>query len=257
MCLILLALQPNPRYRFIVAANRDEYYKRPAKPAKFWVDCPRLLAGRDLTANGTWLGITRNGKFAAVTNYYEIGIANSNLRSRGNLTSNFLTSEQTIKQYSSYVNANKNQYNGYGLLFGSFTCVRYMSNKHEMQTDLTNGIHGLSNHHLNSPWPRVQKGIEWFKREAQQEAAITPEILFNILLDVKGTGKFSECQDSEFASTSNIPDMPMFLRSKDFGTRSATVIIVEQSGAVYFEERTYDDSSESHLSQRQYAFTLK
>ena len=257
MCLILLSLRPNPRYRFILAANRDEYYKRPAKPAKFWSDCPRLLAGRDLTANGTWLGITRDGKFAAVTNYYEIGIANSNMRSRGNLTSNFLASEQTIDQYSSYVNANKNLYKGYGLLFGSFKHVRYMSNRHEMQTDLTYGIHGLSNHYLNSPWPRVQIGKKWIEQETEQGATIDPERLFNILLYKGDTGKFTECQDSGSASTPNEPDVAMFLRSQDFGTRSSTVILVEKSGAIYFEERTYNYSSESHLSRREYAFTIR
>ena len=180
MCVILLALNRHNKYPFVLAANRDEYYARETAGADYWRDHPATLAGRDLAAGGTWLGISKNGKFCAVTNHYSSNTRNPNLRSRGELTAGFLNGEHSADGYSDLLRSSANHYNGYGILFGNFSAIRYQSNMADIPTDITDGIHGLSNHFLNSPWSRVKTGLNTLKELTTRFDRRLSESLFDL-----------------------------------------------------------------------------
>ena len=116
MCLILFAYRTHPRHELVLAANRDEFYTRPTAPMDFWDDAPELLAGRDLEAGGTWLGVTRGGRFAAITNYRDPRKVLPDAPSRGALVSEFLTGQESARDYLDGLAPWADQYNGFNLI---------------------------------------------------------------------------------------------------------------------------------------------
>ena len=164
MCLILLAWQAHPRFPLVIAANRDEYFLRPTLPAQFWGDAPNLLAGRDLSAGGTWMGITRQGRFAALTNFREAEKTRDSTVSaptRGRLVSDFLSSASSAENYLAELVQMAAVYNGFNFLCGSLDeGLWYFSNRGGMEKPqlLEAGIYGLSNHLLDTLWPKVAQG---------------------------------------------------------------------------------------------------
>jgi uncharacterized protein with NRDE domain len=155
MCLILLAYAANPTHRLIVLANRDEHYSRPTAPLDFWQDHPQVLAGRDLEHHGTWMGVTRTGRLAAITNYRAPHLLKKDAPSRGHLVSGFLLSDEPPAQYLRRVLAKADAYNGFNLIVGDSTDLFYYSNMEGTIRKLEPGIYGLSNHLLDTPWPKV------------------------------------------------------------------------------------------------------
>ena len=158
MCLILFGLKSHPKYGLVIAANRDEYYERPTAPAAFWEDVPDLLAGRDLRAGGTWLGITIKGRIAAITNYRDPGFIISNAPSRGKLVSDFLLGKEVPLEYLGKLEQKANQYNGFSLIVGQKDDLCWFSNREDQPHHIEPGIHGLSNRFLDTPWPKVTQG---------------------------------------------------------------------------------------------------
>jgi uncharacterized protein with NRDE domain len=147
MCLILFAYNVHPSYRLILAANRDEFYERPSAPADFWIKHPKVLAGIDLQEKGTWLGVTKEGKFSAITNYRDPATWKDQAPSRGKLVSRFLTGPLGAGRYLEKISAQASQYNGFNLLLGDADELFVYSNRGEAQR-LSAGIYGLSNHLL-------------------------------------------------------------------------------------------------------------
>lgn len=241
MCLILFAWQQHADYSLIVAANRDEYYSRPSAAADFWGDAPQILAGRDLQAGGTWMGVTRSGRFAALTNVREPLRPYSGNLSRGELVSDFLTSEQTPQDYAVDVLARGDEYAGFNLLLGNVDSLLWVSNRADAPLTLNPGVYGISNHVLDTPWPKVVTGKLRFSGLLQN-----PDYLH--LLDL--------LQDSTSAEEGTLPDTgvglemerllsPMFIRSPLYGTRASTVLLVgkqivfvEQSFGIHGERLT-------------------
>ncbi len=119
MCLILLAYDAHPIYRLVLAANRDEFYDRPTASAGYWEDAPHILAGRDLKDGGTWLGVTRSGRIAAVTNYREPALDRPTAPSRGGLVSGFLKGEAPPEEYLGFLRREGGGYNGFNLILGN------------------------------------------------------------------------------------------------------------------------------------------
>lgn len=257
MCVILLAIQQNPNFPFVLAANRDEYYQRPTAPAAFWPECPDLLAGRDLEANGTWLGISRSGEIAAVTNLFASESTFATLRSRGELVSNFLQSNQSADHYRAKLIASRNQYNGYGLLFGNFRELHYLSNKTNMTTTLTGGIHALSNALINAPWPRVEVGKQLLKNVLNTQQALNLEGLFQILTNDRTAQPADERAGHHPMQSDHPSARPLFVRSSDYGTRTSTVILVDRQANVIFEERNFDETSKKCKSHQRFEFQIK
>src|SRR5258707_14448773 len=177
MCLIAFAWRAHPRSRLIVAANRDEYFGRPAAPAAFWDDHPKVLAGRDLEAGGTWLGVTLDGRFAALTNYRNPADMKTGAPSRGALVSDFLTGRTTPEDYARQLEKRAMDYNGFSLLVADVQSMFFFSNLGGPGPRVAPGVHGLSTHLPDTPWPKVEKAkaklAALFDRPFESEAAVT------------------------------------------------------------------------------------
>ncbi|HEV7822192.1 MAG TPA: NRDE family protein [Burkholderiales bacterium] len=242
MCLILFAQGVHPDYPLVLAANRDESYARPTAPASFWTDHPSIYAGRDLQQGGTWLGITREGRFAAVTNYRGSAGADS-MRSRGELVLDYLSGQESPADYLDHISRAADTYNGFNLLFGSPAGLHFFSNRGTRSGIIEPGVHGLSNHLLDTAWPKVEHGktrlAEFMKRRAQD------------LID----GLFDVLAERTLAADGELPETgvglarervlsPAFILSPGYGTRSSTVLLVDNKQQVTFVERRFGEGGE-------------
>ncbi|HYC46930.1 MAG TPA: NRDE family protein [Burkholderiales bacterium] len=238
MCLILLAAHAHPCYPLIVAANRDEAYDRPAAPAAFWDDEPRICAGRDLQHGGTWLGIACTGRFAAITNYRQASARATDKRSRGELTRNFLAGESSPQSYVTRLELRANDYNGFSLIVGNPESLWFYSNRGAGPQRISSGVHGLSNHLLDEPWPKVNRGIAKLEKLlGSEESELVPR-LFDLLADrsaapddaLPSTGVALERERALSAS---------FIEGERYGTRASTVLLVAAHGHVLLQERAF------------------
>ncbi len=163
MCLILIAVQTHPLYRLILVGNRDEFYDRPSAPVSFWYELPDLLAGKDLIGGGTWLGVTKRGKIAAITNYRNPLKVKERAPSRGRLVTGFLSGDQTPLEYIAGLRTKAEKYNGFNLIVGEREELFWYSNRGGGEArKLSAGIYGLSNGFLDFPWPKVTLGKKLF-----------------------------------------------------------------------------------------------
>lgn len=253
MCLIFFSFHHHPNYKLVVAANRDEFYKRKTSPANYWQDKPQILGGRDLEAGGTWMGISTVGRLSLVTNYRDLKNLRANAPSRGHLVSDFLESVSTPKEYLEDVKKNGQAYNGFNLLVGDLNEIWYYSNYKSGPEKVKPGFYGLSNHLLDTPWPKVVRG-----KQKLQPAFESPLIDHNQLLDL--------LHDEAQAPDEKLPDTgvglerermlsAMFIKSADYGTRCSTVITVDQSNHVRFTERGYNLTNFTH-TQKEFEFKI-
>ncbi len=155
MCLILFAYKIHTEYPLVLAANRDEFFDRPTDPAGFWADAPKIFAGRDLRGGGTWLGVTTAGRVAAVTNFRDRSEFGPAMRSRGLLTREFLSGSQPVESYLQVLAGEGQRYRGFNLLVADQDGLGYFSNRQGQPRQLGPGLYGLSNHLLDTPWPKV------------------------------------------------------------------------------------------------------
>ena len=238
MCLILLARDAHPDYRLVIAANRDEFYDRPTAPAARWQDAPSVLGGRDLQAGGTWLGIDRSGRFAAVTNYRQGRREAAAPRSRGLLVSEFLLNRVEPGPYVERVAAEADLYNGFNLLAGDTRELFYFSTRAGPVRALEPGVYGLSNHLLDTPWPKVTSTKSGLEALLSRDPAELVPRLFDLLSDryqaedhlLPRTGVSLEWERLLSAA---------FIVSDGYGTRSSTVLLVGLDGRIVFEERSF------------------
>ena len=240
MYLIAFAWRSHPRYHLVVAANRDEYFGRPAAPAGFWDDHPNVLAGRDLEAGGTWLGITLDGRFAALTNYRNPADKKTGAPSRGALVADFLTGRTGSEEYVRLVEKRAADYNGFSLLVGDVGSMFFFSNRSDRATRVAPGVHGLSNHLLDTPWPKVEKAKTGFA--ALLDAPFDSEAAFGLL------------NDTERASGGELPSTGVSLELEErlsairilavgrYGTRCSTALCFSQDGRIEFHERSYNEA---------------
>ena len=238
MCLILVAYHAHPRYGLILAANRDEFYDRPTAAAAFWEDAPQLFAGRDLVHGGSWLGITGCGRLAALTNYREPHDARKDAPSRGGLVSGFLKSEAGTERYLERLRAEGPAFNGYNLLLGDPDNLYCYSNKSRQTVRLTPGIHGLSNHLFDSPWPKVTRGREALARVVAAES-FSREDLFAILAD-RTPAPDELLPDTGVGLELERLLSSIFIASERYGTRSSTLVLVDTNRRVSFVERSFN-----------------
>jgi len=237
MCLILIAHGAHADFPLVIAANRDEYYERPTAKAEFWEDHPHILAGRDLECMGTWLGVTRRGRFAALTNFRDPRERKSDAPSRGQLVRDFLTSEQDPREYFGNVANEAPRYNGFNLLAGDIDGVFYFSSRTGVTQRVAPGIHGLSNHLLDTPWPKVQRA----KSRLATALAALPDTsaLLELLRDD------TPAADAQLPRTGvSIEHERMlssaFIRGEHYGTRSSTVVTIGSDRGVSFGEWSWN-----------------
>lgn len=238
MCLILIAHECHPLYRLIVAANRDEYHARPSAKASFWEEAPQLLAGRDLKAGGTWLGITTTGRFAALTNFREPHRHRPAAPSRGRLASDFLLGDMSVPAYRERLEHEGEAYNGFNLVFGAGEQLVVYSNRAPLPPELAPGIHGISNHLPDTPWPKVVHGKEGLARLAALGTALHPRDLFALLAD-RSQPPDELLPDTGVGIDRERQLAPLFIRGREYGTRSSTVVIIGRDNNVTFAERTF------------------
>jgi uncharacterized protein with NRDE domain len=238
MCLIFFALNQHPSYKLIIAANRDEFYQRPTQRASWWQENKTILGGKDSEAGGTWMGITKQGKIAFVTNYRDLPNLKTNAPSRGELVSDYLTNHKTAHQFLESRKDTFQAYNGFNLVVGNVNQLWYCSNYKTDNEKLDKGIFGLSNALLDTPWPKVNSGKEEFKKAIE---AKSPDVnnLFGLL------------QNETQASDNHLPNTGLgierervlsarFIKSPGYGTRCSTVILINNNNEVHFVERTYN-----------------
>jgi len=240
MCVLYLGYEQHPEYPLILLANRDEFYSRPTEAARFWDDAPDIYAGRDLESGGTWLGVTRNGRFAAVTNYRD-PLAPTGTRSRGELVANFLKRTDDPTDYIAEVGSRSHKYSGFNLIVGELNSTRrevvYFSNRSNEAQQLGSGLYGLSNHLLDTLWPKVVTG----KDRVRSMLTLTQfdrEMCFGILADRTLAG------DENLPST-GVPYeeekavSAIFIESPGYGTRCSTVLTFDNDLNWELDERTW------------------
>lgn len=237
MCIVIFSYKKTPRYNLVLAANRDEFYARPTGPLSFWGKGNRILAGKDLEAGGTWLGAAEGGRFAVLTNFREVLPEGKKLRSRGEVVRSFLESPESLDQIQKRLAGMKMEYPGFNLLFGDRSEIRYITNRSKQTFALEPGVYGLSNHLLDTDWPKVYRGKMLF-REAIAGGGVQPEKLFQLL------------EDSWQPTDELLPDTglgrewerilaPIYIRSRNYGTRSSAILLIDEKGGIEFTERSY------------------
>lgn len=238
MCLILFSYELHPDYRLILAANRDEFYRRPTASLDYWSDHPAVLAGRDLKGNGTWLGVTRSGRLAAITNYREPAAQMQNAPSRGLLIRDFLTGNSSPEHYLKAVSKKSEAYNGFNLIAGDPSGLYYYSNRTSRIRRLRPGFHGISNHLLDTAWPKIQRGKGLLKGQLSGREKIDIDKIWEILAD-RSLPADKALPDTGVGLQWERILAPLFISSPDYGTRSSSIVLMEYSGRATFMERTF------------------
>jgi uncharacterized protein with NRDE domain len=243
MCLLLIAWKNHPRYRLILAGNRDEFHDRPAAPLNWWQDDARILAPRDLKAMGTWLGVARSGRFGVVTNFRDLQAPAEYSPSRGSLVPRFLTGATSPKEFLDDLRGAAPRYSGFNLLVGGPRALYYFSNRSNEAGDrlpqsLKPGVYGVSNHLLNTPWPKVERVRAAFG-ELLKQSDIDIDSMFRILTD-------RTRPSDELLPRTGLPlewermvSAP-FIVNERYGTRTSTVLLVERNGRTMLHERRFD-----------------
>lgn len=207
MCLILLDWKTQERFALVVAANRDEFHARPAEPARFWSDLPQILAGRDQEAMGTWMGVARNGRFAAVTNYRGATEPKA-VNSRGGLVVDFLKGSASPNSFMNAVNGKS--FSGFNLLACDGKELWWMSNRDGAPRRLEPGVYGLGNLLLDSP--EIEGNKTRFRGSLAPAPAVEP--LFEVLASAR-------------------------IVDPRYGTRCSTAMLRSKDGRVSYAERSF------------------
>jgi uncharacterized protein with NRDE domain len=251
MCLALVALHAHPRYRVLVAANRDEFHARAAERADWWPE--GVLAGRDLAAGGTWLGVTRPGRWALITNYREPGRNDPTAPSRGKLVIDALRTSVATLPTAAAAALDRRRHNGFNLLVGDADGAVYASNRASGAVRLAPGIHGLSNHLLDTPWPKVTRS-KLRVAACLARADVSLESLFELLADT------TPAADAELPATGVPPEWERrlsspFIVSAEYGTRCSTVLAIGHDNVFRLAERSFDPAGRM-TTEVQHQFTL-
>ncbi len=262
MCLILFAYKQHTDYRLVLTANRDEFYERPTAALHFWEDYPQVLAGRDLMQLGTWMGITRSGRFAAITNYREVIAPITNAPSRGKLVADFLTGTASPERYLQHIHSKANQFSGFNLILGDTQTLYYFGNRDGRIRMLEPGIYGLSNRLLDTDWPKVRVGKTQLTAALRSGDGEPSRIDFQSLIAL--------LQNQERMPDNQLPRTgvgiekermlaPAFITSPDYGTRSSSVLLIGRNNQVDFREICWAPgrSAPFKAEDRRFSFSIK
>lgn len=253
MCLILFAHDTHPDYALVFAANRDEFYDRPTAEADFWDEAPHVLGGRDLKSEGTWMGVTRSGHWAAVTNVRDQSPHRPDAPSRGHLVAEYLKEEPAPRRYLEALTEKADAYNGFNLLLGTPGSVWCYSNRVGTVRTVEPGVHGISNAHLNDPWPKVRRGRSRLRAILEEEDSVSPDRLLD-LLDDREPAPDDELPETGLSKDRERMLSPPFIEGAEYGTRSSTVLLMDRAGQVTFVERTFDRGTPAQT--REFSFEL-
>lgn len=225
MCLIVFAWRPSHPQTLVLAANRDEFYARPTQPLAQWQDTPQVYAGRDLEAGGTWLGVNADGRFAALTNIRNPGQPLGK-RSRGELVAQFLTGSLSIDEYLLQVAGRAGEYGGFNLLVGNREALHFLSAADPVPRQLSEGVYGISNAGLDTPWPKLVKAKAALRGQLHDPQ---PGKLFEFLAD-PDTAPVASLPETGVGLATETLLSSVFIASPTYGTRASTVLIVNSDG---------------------------
>jgi uncharacterized protein with NRDE domain len=240
MCLAVLALDVHPRYAVVLAANRDEFHARPAASAHWWNDGEgsAILAGRDLSHGGTWLGVTRRGRFAFVTNVREPGRYDPRAPSRGALVPAALRAATDVRDAAESIVTAAAACNGFNLVVGDSTQAAIGSNRTSRVESLGPGVHGVSNAQLDTPWPklaRAKSGVAAWMASGTEDL----DVLFDVLAD-RTAADDDDLPDTGLPRERERLLSSPFIVSPEYGTRCSTVLALGRDGVSQFAERSFD-----------------
>lgn len=254
MCLIIVSFKAYPGYPLVLAANRDEMYQRPSRAAHFWPDFPSILAGQDAEHGGSWLGLHKNGRFAAVTNYRDGLKENNAVTSRGLLVSEYLQSQCSPVAFLEQRIADINNYNGFNLLVGDMNAMYFLSSREQNYKQLGAGTYGISNGDLDSAWPKV----DWAKQHLSDliaDAAGNHEAILTMLAN-RDIPVDKRLPDTGIGVELERVLAPVFILSKEYGTRASTVLTIDNNNRTRFSERSYDSQGKAENTSL-YEFTIE
>lgn len=251
MCIAYIHFDPHHRWPLVIAANRDEFHQRPTAIAHYWPTVPGLLAGQDLRSAGTWLGLNlATQRFALLTNFRRLPeTVPDQPISRGLLVREFLQSTESAAHYLQGIEAHRDRYAGFNLLLGEHmstpnATLWYYSNKSQQPpTPLPPGRYVLSNHLLDTPWPKALRLKAQMNALIEEQSGLFPEPFFDILND-RQTAPAEQLPDTGLEQEREKLLSSIFICSPDYGTRSSTVILLNAQGQGIFSEQSYDPTGQ-------------
>ena len=240
MCLLIVGWNAHPDFRLVIAGNRDEFHDRPAAALGWWNDGLPVLAGRDLQASGTWLGLARDARFGIVTNFRDFDPPPPGAPSRGELVPSYLRGAAGPAAYLAMLESRARDYGGFNLLLGDSDSLHYFSNRgDDAPRTLPPGIYGLSNQWLDTPWPKLTRTRERFA--AVLRTGIVTEELFAVLADRTTTGVAGLPHAGLPEDWERAVSAPFVVHER-YGTRCSTVVLVDRRGRTIVHERRFDRS---------------
>ncbi len=247
MCLISIAYQCHPKYKLILLANRDEFYQRPTKEAHWWEEDNSVFGGKDLQAGGSWLSVSKKGKIGAITNYRMPSRVIKNKTSRGQILGDYMLSDHEEKNYIDKISSSAENYEGYNLLFGSQDKLYHYSNINQKLTTINPGIHALSNHLLNTPWPKVEKAKKVMDELIESGNVFDVDTAFTLFSD-KQIAPDDQLPYTGIGLNYERYLSSIFIDIPQYGTRATTLLLIDNKNQVFFEEREYVLKSVSKAS---------
>ena len=241
MCIAYLSLGVNPHWPLFIAANRDEFHSRPALPAMPWPEDPQVIAGKDLSAGGTWLGFSRSGHWGILTNFRDPGAHQDDRISRGRLVSDFLLERPPVETYIRRIHEESDRYNGFNLIVGQGLEAWYTGNHGVVSCPLKlePGRYALSNHALDTPWPKVERLREQLDRLMPEDGEPALDDLYEALRDESRPDVASLPRTGVPLDTERLLSS-IFIVSPHYGTRCSTLIALDRAGNGVFSETSYD-----------------
>ena len=237
MCLILVAWRVHPDYPLVVAANRDEFFARPAAEAAWWKDAKGVFAGRDLEAGGTWLGLARDGRFAGLTNFRDPPRNRNDAPSRGALVADFLTGGESTAAALARLQAQGPRYNAFNLFVSDGDSLGIYESASGSARILEPGIYALSNHLLDTPWPKVTAGKSRLARALRALPDDTP--LRELLRDDRPAPDAALPRTGVSLAWERMLSSA-FIRAPGYGTRCSTVVTRDRHGWTRVTESSWD-----------------
>jgi uncharacterized protein with NRDE domain len=246
MCLLIFAHKTSTRYPLVVAANRDEFHARPTAVSQFWTEHPGLLAGQDLDQGGTWMGVTRDGRFAAITNYRDPSRTAAAPRSRGELPLDYLTGQREPQAYLQDIAAQAAEYAGFNLLLGDRNSLWYFTNSlpaaERAPLCLQPGIYGLSNDRLDTLWPKVDLGKARLKNLLDKEPP-SHDALASVVSD-RGLADLQALRPHGMETEMDQLLSAQFIITGRYGTRSSTTLWTDRNGLASWRELSFNELGE-------------
>ena len=250
MCLIAFAYRLLPDYPLVLIANRDEFYQRPSQTMSFWEDDPDILGGRDLEAGGSWLALHRDGRLAAVTNHRNGKARQTDALSRGHLIRDYLANTESAAEFSSKLRGQMDQYGGFNLLLGDQQGLYYLSNRGGGSQALAPGLYGLSNAHLDSPWPKTEALKQRLARYLEQQPSPDCDDLLPLMWH-RETAANHLLPDTGISHTWEKLLSSCFIQSPElgYGTRATTALLQHRDGRISISEQNFSaEGKEDHAS---------